>query len=100
MSFESTYEKVSKVAAAADPLGATVKFVMKGGEGVVFIDGNQDPNAVSTEDKEAECTIHVDHDDFDKLLSGDMNPMMAFMGGKLKIEGNMGVAMKLSSLFG
>ena len=100
MSFEATFEKVSKVAAAADPLGHTIKFAFKGGEGAIFIDGTQDPNAVSAEDKEAECTIHVNKEDFDKLLSGDMNPMMAFMGGKLKIEGNMGIAMKLSSLFG
>ncbi|MDP5169518.1 MAG: SCP2 sterol-binding domain-containing protein [Bacteroidia bacterium] len=100
MSYEATLEKVSKVAAAADPLGATVKFVFKGGEGVIFIDGSQDPNTVSTEDKEAECSISVDKGDFDKLMSGDMNPMMAFMSGKLKIEGNMGIAMKLSSLFG
>lgn len=100
MSFEATLEKVSTVAAAADALGHTVKFVFNGGEGVIFIDGTQDPNTVSTEDAEAECTINVDKDNFDKLMSGDLNPMMAFMGGKLKIEGNMGIAMKLSSLFG
>lgn len=100
MSFEATLEKVSTVAAVADPLGHTVKFVFKGGEGVIFIDGTQDPNTVSTDDGEAECSISVDKGDFDKLMSGDLNPMMAFMGGKLKIEGNMGIAMKLSSLFG
>lgn len=100
MSFEATLEKVNTVAAVADPLGHTVKFVFKNDEGVIYIDGTQDPNVVSTEDKEAECSISVSKEDFDKLMSGDLNPMMAFMGGKLKIEGNMGIAMKLSSLFG
>lgn len=100
MSFEATLEKVQTVAAVADPLGHTVKFTFTGGEGVIFIDGTKDPNLVSTEDADAECSISVDKGDFDKLMSGDLNPMMAFMGGKLKIEGNMGIAMKLSSLFG
>ncbi len=100
MSFEATFQKVSQVAANADPLGATVKFVFKGGEGVIFIDGTQDPNQVSAEDLEAECSIVVAKDDFDRLMTGELNPMMAFMGGKLKIDGNMGIAMKLSSLFG
>ncbi len=100
MSFDTTFAKVSQVAAAADPLGATVKFVFKGGEGQIFIDGTQDPNTVSQEDAEAECTITVDKGDFDSLLAGSLNPMMAFMGGKLKIDGNMGIAMKLTSLFG
>jgi len=33
------------------------------------------------------------------LLSGDLNPMMAFMSGKLKIKGDMGVAMKIAQSF-
>jgi putative sterol carrier protein len=33
-----------------------------------------------------------------KLKSGDLNPMMAVMGGKVKIKGDMGLAMKLQSL--
>jgi len=29
------------------------------------------------------------------LISGDLNPMMAYMMGKLKIKGDMGIAMKI-----
>ena len=38
--------------------------------------------------------------DFLKLVSGELNPMMAAMSGKLKLTGDMGFAFKLSSLFG
>ncbi len=38
--------------------------------------------------------------DFQKIMAGELNPMMAAMTGKLKIEGDMGFAMKLSKLFG
>jgi putative sterol carrier protein len=34
------------------------------------------------------------------LKNGDLNPMMAVMGGKIKISGDMGLAMKVQSLLG
>jgi putative sterol carrier protein len=36
--------------------------------------------------------------DFVDLMTGKINGQSAFMGGKLKIKGNMGMAMKLGSL--
>ena len=32
------------------------------------------------------------------MMEGDLNPTMAFMQGKLSVDGNMGMAMKLSNL--
>ena len=61
------------------------------------IDGNNG-NAVSTDDKEADGTISVDKEDFLGLMSGDLNPMMAVMSGKVKISGDMGLAMKLQGM--
>ena len=100
MSLESTTASVVTMAENADSLGASIKFAFNGGEGVIFLDGTSDPNKVSNEDKEADCTVKIDLQDFIDLVSGDLNPMNAFMGGKLVVEGDMGVAMKLSSLFG
>jgi len=87
--------EMSKKAAAVAPIGNTLKFNM-GGE-VIYIDGNNG-NVVSTEDKAADCTISVEKDDFIALTTGELNPMMAFMGGKIKVDGDMSVAMKLQSL--
>jgi putative sterol carrier protein len=37
-------------------------------------------------------------DTFRGILEGDVNPTMAFMSGRLKIDGDMGLAMKLGTL--
>ncbi|MEL6671701.1 MAG: SCP2 sterol-binding domain-containing protein [Bacteroidota bacterium] len=99
MTLEAITSKVATQAAAADALGNTIKFMFNGGEGAVFLDGSGADNTVSNDDKDADCTVNIDFQDFADMLSGELNPMNAFMGGKMKIEGDMGVAMKLSSLF-
>ena len=100
MSLEATTAKVKEMAEAADSLGSTIKFVFTGGEGIVYLDGSTDPNTVSNEDKDADCTVNVDMEDFNSMMAGDLNPMAAFMSQKLAIDGDMGVAMKLGNLFG
>lgn len=50
-------------------------------------------------DGEADCTIAVSDDNFQKLVAGELNPTTAYMTGKLKIKGDMGAAMKLQKLF-
>jgi putative sterol carrier protein len=49
---------------------------------------------------EADCTIIMSLDNFEEMLAGDLNPTTAFMMGKLKVEGDMSIAMKLSSITG
>ena len=44
------------------------------------------------------CTMTMNSDIFNKMISGNMKPTMAFMSGKLKIKGDMGLAMKLEKL--
>lgn len=60
---------------------------------------NGKDNVASNEDGEADATVKVDWDDFQKLLAGNLDPTMAFMQGKLKVAGDMSVAMQLQSLF-
>ena len=60
---------------------------------------NGKDGVASNEDGEADATVKVDWDDFQKLLAGNLDPTMAFMQGKLKVAGDMSVAMKLQSLF-
>lgn len=74
-------------------IGSTVKFDC-GDDGVIVIDGQN----VSTENADADCTILCDIDVLEDLVSGELNSTAAFMTGKIKIEGDMGVAMKLSSI--
>ncbi|XP_006879752.1 PREDICTED: non-specific lipid-transfer protein [Elephantulus edwardii] len=56
--------------------------------------GSVHPNS----DKKADCTITMADSDLLALMTGKMNPQSAFFQGKLKITGNMGMAMKLQNL--
>ncbi len=67
-----------------------------GADGVIVIDGA----TISTTDAPADCTIKLSLSDLDDLISGDLSPTTAFMTGKIKIEGDMSVAMALSQLIG
>ena len=96
MSLVNTTDKMKELAAAADSLESTVKFVFP--EGAIYLDGTGEENAVSNDDKDADCTVNMTLEDLYDMLSGNLNPMEAFMGGKMQIDGDMGVAMKLSSI--
>jgi putative sterol carrier protein len=96
MSIESIYSALSAQAANVAPFGAKLKFVL--GDSIILIDGTGDSNVVSQDDVEAACTISTDPDTFLQLKNGELNPMMAVMSGKIKIKGDMGLAMKLQSL--
>ena len=78
-------------------LGKTVKIDL-GDAGKVFIDGASSPNTVSNDDNAADATVSISWDDFISLSEGKLDPMMAFMQGKLKIAGDMMIAQKLAPL--
>lgn len=65
-----------------------------GSDGVIVVDGA----SISTTDAPADCTIKLSLDNLEALISGDLNPTMAFMTGKIKVEGDMTVAMALSQI--
>jgi sterol carrier protein 2 len=45
-----------------------------------------------------DVTFTMDDADVVDLISGKLNPQKAFFQGKIKIQGNMGMAMKLQDL--
>jgi putative sterol carrier protein len=97
MSLETATETIKGRVGDDAGLGATLKFDM-GDAGVIFIDGKATPNTVSNENQDADCTVGVTMDDLQAMLAGDLAPTTAFMSGKLRVEGDMGVALKLQSL--
>ncbi len=96
MSLEKITQGLSEKAGAAPALDRSVKFDF-GADGIIFVDGYNN-NAVSNDNNDADCTIEVAMADFIDMVEGRLNAMNAFMGGKLKVLGDMSVAMKLQSL--
>jgi len=88
--------QIQSQASKVDPIGGSIKFILD--EQILIIDGSGNTNVVSQEDREADCTISTSIETLMKMKSGDLNPMMAAMSGKVKISGDMGLAMKLQSL--
>ncbi|MEM6312122.1 MAG: SCP2 sterol-binding domain-containing protein [Pseudomonadota bacterium] len=76
-------------------IGGVVKFAIDGA-GAVLIDGE----GARVSDDPADVTLVADADTFQGIMSGDVNPTSAFMTGKLKVDGDMGLAMKLASMMG
>jgi sterol carrier protein 2 len=76
-------------------------FKLKSGdkEGVWVVDAKNGTGSVSFNPAgKGDVTISMDDDNLLALMSGQLNPQQAFFQGKLKIAGNMGLAMKLQQL--
>lgn len=56
-----------------------------------------DQDGARASDDDADCTMTASADTLQGMLEGDLNPTAAFMSGKLKVEGDMSVAMKLGA---
>jgi len=86
--------KMTEALGKAGGIDKSVKFDFDG-EGAVWAQGIE----AKVSDDDADCTINVSKDDFIALAEGNLDPMMAFMSGKLKVAGDMSVAMGLQSIF-
>ncbi len=90
-------EAVAALNAKMDGAGfdGTAKFVIED-EGAIMIDGD----GARAGDEEADVTLTATTEVFKAILDGEQNPTTAFMTGKLSVDGDMGQAMKLSSVLG
>jgi putative sterol carrier protein len=68
--------------------GATYQLHLSGGEAKVH---QGSPG-------QADCTLQISVNDFKEMLLGNLSGTAAFMSGKLKVKGNIGLAMKLENL--
>ena len=87
------------VTALSEKLGGasfdgSAKFSVEGEGGVII-----DAQGVRSGDDQTDVTLIADADTFREILSGELDPTSAFMGGRLRVEGDMGTAMRLSGLF-
>ncbi|VAV89404.1 hypothetical protein MNBD_ALPHA01-2023 [hydrothermal vent metagenome] len=98
MSLEDITTEIRSKAQSMESNGKKVKIDLKD-DGVIFIDASTNPPTVSNDDNDADVTLIISEENFEGLMDGSLNPQMAFMMGKLKIDGDMGLALKLGDLF-
>ncbi|MCT4556853.1 MAG: SCP2 sterol-binding domain-containing protein [Pelagimonas sp.] len=75
------------------PLENSIKFDCGDDGAITLADGT-----AHLDDLDADCTIRISQPNLEKLLTGKLNPMTAFAMGKIKVSGDMSVAMKLGKL--
>lgn len=97
MSLESVTEQIKQKLSFAPQINAKIKFDF-GDTGIVFVDATQSPPVISHDDAEAVTTLACSVDTFMGIINGTQDPNIAFMMGKLKVRGSMGVAMKLNAI--
>lgn len=94
MNLEACTEAIRSKVGSDSGLGATLKFDC-GADGVIYIDGKSTPNTVNNNSGDAQCTVGISLEDLNAMLSGELEPTTGFMMGKLKVTGDMSVAMRL-----
>ena len=99
MSLDTATQELKRWAAAAPSLGYKVKFLL-GTDGAIFWDGTAMPAKIDNSTGDADTTIKIALGDFEKLLSGNLDPTLAYATGKIKVEGSVGVALKMANLLG
>jgi len=86
----------------AKAVGAVYVFNIEGDHGGTWtIDLTKDTDFVTEGDSDdVQCTVKMKESDFVDMWNGKLPGAQAFMMGKLKIEGDMGLAMKLQNFLG
>jgi putative sterol carrier protein len=89
---------IAKNASIASQIGATYKFVLEGeGGGTWMVKLRMNPEIVQG-DEAADCVITMKASDYVEMLEGRAEGQQLFFEGKLSIDGDMGLAMKLQAL--
>lgn len=99
MTLEELTKQIQERVGEKSALAAIILFDF-GEDGAIRIDGKSDPAVVDNSTGEADCTIKVSLEDFSQIVEGSLNAQMAFMTGKLRVEGDMSIAMQLSQVLG
>ncbi|MHA6258270.1 SCP2 sterol-binding domain-containing protein [Sporosarcina sp. CAU 1771] len=93
-------EKLNKETGPIEGMNTAYSFDLSGEDGGFYglkiSEGKADVLLGNVE--EVDCALTMSVKDFKKLLAGNLNTTASYMMGKLKVKGNIGLALKLESL--
>lgn len=98
--FAMISSEMEKDPTRVDGLEATYQFNITGDEAATYqvVLQADSGKVVEGDEEEADCTIIIDSEDFKQMVDGELNGTEAFMSGKLQIEGDMGLALRLQDI--
>lgn len=82
----------------AKAVNAIYQFDITGDNGGTWTVDLTQPAVVSGSTGKAQCTITMNSTDFVDVISEKLNPQMAFLQGRLKVAGDMSLALKLGTV--
>ncbi|MEQ8677953.1 MAG: SCP2 sterol-binding domain-containing protein [Aggregatilineales bacterium] len=88
-------------ASKAQGVNATLQFDLSGDEGGQFYLTIDDGTITKVDGvaTDPNMTLKASAEDYYAVATGKLNPMQAFMSGKIKIQGDMSMAMKMQGMF-
>ena len=98
--FDKLDKKIKDRKEELSDINALIKFDLSGDDGGKWIvDLNEETLGIREGDDDAKCTFTSSDKVFLKLVNRELRPEYAIFTGKLKISGDIPLAMKLASLF-
>lgn len=93
-------EKINGDPSGISGLNTVYQFNLKGGNEEAYQIKIEDSKISFNEDTtyDSDCTLSLSEKNLLKLFQGELNPTSAFMTGRLKVKGDLSLAMKLQSI--
>jgi len=96
---EQVTERVRTAVGGSSDLDARIKFKFDD-SATLYIDGKSVPNQVHNKDEDSDITISVSLENFERIIDKQLNPKLALMTGRMRLRGDIRIAMRLDKVFG